>query len=97
MDAMTRSSRISYACAFGATSHLVYQIILHGQFPVDFTDISYTSTLKVVISMLIYGVVFLPVFASLALDTAFSYGVGSLHVWMFLVVDVFRISECSLS
>ena len=31
MDALTRLSRISYACAFGATTNLVYEIIINGQ------------------------------------------------------------------
>ena len=36
MDTLTRSSRISYACAFGATAFLIYKVLLEYQLAVDY-------------------------------------------------------------
>ena len=49
------------------------------------------------LNLFVYGMVFFPVFASLALSSAFSFGVGSLYVWMFFVVDVYKVTECDLT
>ncbi|XP_059158549.1 stimulated by retinoic acid gene 6 protein-like [Physella acuta] len=46
--------------------------------------------------MFMYGMTFFPVFASLALGTAFSYGLGSLYVWMFLVLEFYKVAECPM-
>ena len=36
MDSLTRSSRISYACAFGSTAYLVYQIVLYQTYAIEY-------------------------------------------------------------
>ena len=36
MDALTRLSRVSYACAFGATTSLVYKIVISGELAFDY-------------------------------------------------------------
>ncbi|CAL1545556.1 unnamed protein product [Lymnaea stagnalis] len=97
MDTLTRSSKISYASAFGATAFVVYQISIQHQFAIDYSGALAVSTLMAIFSMIIYGIVFFPVFACLALNTAFSFGIGALYVWMFFVVDLYRLSECSFT
>ncbi|PVD18577.1 hypothetical protein C0Q70_21127 [Pomacea canaliculata] len=92
MDALTRSSRISYACAFGATAFLVYEIVMEQRLIID------TPTHKAVksfaiLSVLVYGMVFFPVFACLALSSAFGFGLGALYVWMLLGVQIFKLTE----
>ncbi|GFS05353.1 stimulated by retinoic acid protein 6-like [Elysia marginata] len=47
--------------------------------------------------MFVYGIVFFPVFACVALNSAFSFYWGSLYVWMLFVVDVYNFWECHLS
>ncbi|KAH9491810.1 hypothetical protein Btru_029567 [Bulinus truncatus] len=97
MDTLTRSSRISYCCAFGATAFLVYVILLEHRFAIEYDGPIALKSLIAVLSMFVYGMVFFPVFASLALATAFSYLLGSLYVWMFLVVDIYKLTECSIT
>ncbi|KAK3770646.1 hypothetical protein RRG08_052985 [Elysia crispata] len=97
MDTLTRSSRVSYCCAFGAMAFLVYEILLEQKFAIDYTGPVSLKTLIAILSMFVYGMVFFPVFASLALSSAFSFGVGSLYVWMFFVVDVYKVTECDLT
>ncbi|RUS72022.1 hypothetical protein EGW08_020220, partial [Elysia chlorotica] len=97
MDTLTRSSRVSYCCAFGATAFLVYQILLEQKFAINYDGPVSLKTLIAIVSMFIYGMVFFPVFASLALSSAFSFGLGSLYVWMFFVVDIYKVAGCSLS
>ena len=36
MDALTRLSRVSYACAFGATTNLVYKIVIDRELAFDY-------------------------------------------------------------
>ena len=36
MDAMTQSSSMSYACSFGVTIFLIYQIILEQKFAIPY-------------------------------------------------------------
>ena len=36
MDSLTRSSTISYACAFGSTAYLVYQIVLYQTYAIEY-------------------------------------------------------------
>ncbi|KAK6962724.1 stimulated by retinoic acid 6 protein isoform X1 [Biomphalaria glabrata] len=97
MDTLTRSSRISYCCAFGATAFLVYVILLEHRFAIQYDGPIALKSLIAVLSMFVYGMVFFPVFASLALATALSYLLGSLYTWMFLVVDVYKLTECSFT
>ena len=44
--------------------------------------------------MFIYGMVFFPLFSSLAIGSVFSYGMGMLYVWMMTGVEIFRLAEC---
>ncbi|KAI8770393.1 stimulated by retinoic acid gene 6 protein [Biomphalaria glabrata] len=97
MDTMTRSARFSYSCAFGAMAFLVYLILKEHKFAFEYNGPVALKTLIAVLSMFIYGMVYFPVFASLALATAFSYLIGSLYTWMFLVVDVYKLTECSFN
>lgn len=95
MDTLTRSSRISYCCAFGATGLLVYTIIIDQTFAIDYNGPIAIKALIVIVSMFIYGIVYFPIFTCLALRTAFSYALGSLYIWMFFGVEVFQAQECA--
>ena len=44
-------------------------------------------------SMFVYGIVFFPLFSSLAIGSVFSYGLGTLYVWMMSIVQIFRLVE----
>ncbi|KAK3758751.1 hypothetical protein RRG08_013837 [Elysia crispata] len=97
MNTLTRQSRISYCCAFGATAFLVYQILLEQKFAIDYQGPLCFLTLIAILTMFVYGIVYFPVFACLAMKSAFSFGLGSLYVWMFLAVDVYEILDCDLT
>ncbi|KAK0066603.1 stimulated by retinoic acid 6 protein [Biomphalaria pfeifferi] len=97
MDTLTRSSRLSYACAFGATAFVVYQISIEHTFAFDYKGPQAAITLMAIFSMIIYGIVFFPVFACLALGSAFSFGLGAVYVWMFFIVNLYRLSECTFT
>ncbi|XP_076453745.1 receptor for retinol uptake stra6-like isoform X2 [Babylonia areolata] len=95
MNSLSRSSRISYACAFGATAFLVYQIVLEKKYAINYTGNHRAVKSFVAIgSMFIYGLVFFPVFASLAIDSVFGYILGALYVWMLTAVQFFKALEC---
>ncbi|XP_059158547.1 receptor for retinol uptake stra6-like [Physella acuta] len=96
MDTLTRSARLSYCCAFGATAFLVYAILLERKFAIEYNGPISLKSLIAVLSMFMYGMTFFPVFASLALGTAFSYSLGSLYVWMFLALEIYKVAECQM-
>ncbi|XP_076453747.1 receptor for retinol uptake stra6-like [Babylonia areolata] len=98
MDTLTRSSRISYACSFGATAFLVYQIVLSQTYAVNYTAQNRAVKSFVAIgSMFIYGLVFFPVFTSLAIGSVFGYSLGALYVWMLTAVQFFRLFQCEFA
>ncbi|CAG5135721.1 unnamed protein product, partial [Candidula unifasciata] len=94
MDTLTRSSRISYCCAFGAIGFTVYEIIWKQQYAIEYSG---PVVVKVIVSVLIYGMVYFPVFTSLALGTAFSYFLGSLYIWMFFALEIYQANTCEYS
>ncbi|XP_055868885.1 stimulated by retinoic acid gene 6 protein-like isoform X2 [Biomphalaria glabrata] len=95
MDTMTRLSRLSYCAAFGATAFLVYQITIQRQFAINYDGPISLKALIAIVSMLIYGMVFFPIFACLALRTAFGYALGSLYIWVFFIIDVISLDDCA--
>ncbi|KAH9512764.1 hypothetical protein Btru_038132 [Bulinus truncatus] len=95
MDTLTRQSRLSYCAAFGATAFLVYEITLQQKFAIDYTGPLALKSLIAIVSMFIYGLVFFPIFTCLALRTAFGYGLGSLYIWMFFIIDVYSLVDCA--
>ncbi|KAK7499238.1 hypothetical protein BaRGS_00009498 [Batillaria attramentaria] len=95
MDSLTRSSRISYACAFGATAFLVYKIVLEQQYAIKLTGATSLRSFIALASMFIYGMMFFPLFTSLAIGSTFGYGLGALYVWMLTAVEIFRLTECN--
>ncbi|BFZ06158.1 hypothetical protein BsWGS_09197 [Bradybaena similaris] len=97
MDTLTRVQSISYACAFGATGFVVYRILAEAQFAIQYSGPLSITSLIAVVSMFIYGIVYFPVFASLALGTAMSYGLGAAYIWMFFIIDIYRLTECHMS
>ncbi|CAL1530291.1 unnamed protein product, partial [Lymnaea stagnalis] len=95
MDTLTRSSRVSYCCAFGTTALLVYEIILNQSFAIDYNGPIAIKALIVIVSMFIYGLVYFPIFTCLAMRTAFCYAMGSLYIWVFFGIEVYQTQECA--
>ncbi|KAI8772400.1 stimulated by retinoic acid gene 6 protein isoform X2 [Biomphalaria glabrata] len=94
MDTMTRLSRLSYCAAFGATAFLVYDITLEGKLIINYEGPVSLKTLNLILSMLIYGMVLFPLFACLALRTAFGYSLGFLYIFVFLIIEVMSLVHC---
>ncbi|XP_012938943.2 stimulated by retinoic acid gene 6 protein-like, partial [Aplysia californica] len=94
MDMLTRSNRLSYACAFGATVYLVYKVVFENFYAFDYEGPAYLHTLAAIASMLVYGMVYFPVFACLSIGSVYGYGLGALYVWMMTVVEILRLFDC---
>ena len=47
--------------------------------------------------MFIYGMVFFPLFVSLAIGSMLGYFVGALYVWMLTGVEIYRLTECQMT
>nr|KAG5708260.1 hypothetical protein BaRGS_021194 [Batillaria attramentaria] len=48
----------------------------------------------IIVSVFIYGMVFFPLFACLAVGSVFGYGLGALYVWMMTAIEIFKLTEC---
>ena len=46
------------------------------------------------VSVVIYGLVFFPLFACLVLGSVYGYGMGALYVWMLTAVEIYQLTEC---
>ena len=45
--------------------------------------------------MFIYGIVFFPLFCSLAIGSVFGYVVGASYAWMLLIIDIYKLAGCN--
>ncbi|XP_046377773.2 receptor for retinol uptake stra6-like [Haliotis rufescens] len=96
MDALTTSASISYVAAFGATIFLIYEVIFEQKFAFRYDGPLALKTLIVIVSMIWYGFVYFPVFASLAVKSIFSYGLGALYVWVITAIEFYKAAECDV-
>ncbi|CAH1799468.1 unnamed protein product, partial [Owenia fusiformis] len=82
------SKRFSYAAAFGLTTGLCLQMILLRELvvPPSLETPSYLITFYYVLTVIIYGTNFYPVFAALFLDSIISYSVGTVYVWIYSTI-----------
>ncbi|XP_012938547.1 receptor for retinol uptake stra6 [Aplysia californica] len=94
VDMTTRSNRFSYACAFGSTAYLLVQCIFDNFRAFDYEGHVALKTAVILASVLIFGIVYFPVFACLTLGSIYSHGLGAAYVWMMTAVQVVRLVEC---
>ena len=47
--------------------------------------------------MMIYGMVFFPIFACLAIGSVFGYGISALYVWAITAVNIYKTFACDVS
>ncbi|XP_048246433.1 receptor for retinol uptake stra6-like [Haliotis rufescens] len=96
MDALTTSASIPYIAAFGATTFLTYEVIFEQRVAFRYDGPLALKTLIVIVSMIWYGFVYFPVFASLAVKSIFSYGLGALYVWVITGIQFYKVFECDV-
>ena len=53
----------------------------------------FAALLKMV-SVVVYGLAFFPLFACLLLGSVFGYVLGALYVWMLTGVEIYKLTEC---
>ncbi|PVD18811.1 hypothetical protein C0Q70_21364 [Pomacea canaliculata] len=94
MNSLTRHSKMSYACAFGAAAHVVHVIVINGDSIIEYNGHRAGKAFINIIATFLYGMTFLPVFVSLTMGSIFGYGVGSLYVWMLTAIEIFRLAQC---
>ncbi|KAK3585643.1 hypothetical protein CHS0354_004563 [Potamilus streckersoni] len=96
MDIFGKSNRFSYAAAWGCIAFLTSDIIFERKYAVDLPGPLYLKAFYALLSMLIYGMDYLPLFAALSVDCVFGYIVGTLYAWLFTAVIIFQALECTL-
>lgn len=96
MDILGRSNRFSYAAAWGMLAYLAGDIVFDQTYAVDFQGPRFVTVFKALVSMAIYGMDYFPLFASLALESAVGYCVGTAYAWLLFIIQVFQIFECPM-
>ncbi|XP_012938553.1 uncharacterized protein LOC101859371, partial [Aplysia californica] len=94
MDLTRRSHRISYACAFGSTVYLIVAGIFSNFRAFHFDGPLVLNTVILLISVLIFGIVYLPVFLCLTLGSIYGFVLGAAYTWMLTAVQLIRMSQC---
>ncbi|XP_052103959.1 receptor for retinol uptake stra6-like isoform X1 [Mytilus californianus] len=94
MDIMGRSSRVSYAAAFGATASLCSSVIFEQKYAVELGGASFVKVFAILLSMLIYGLDFMPLFTAITANSSLGFAVGTLYAWAFTLISFFRNFYC---
>ncbi|XP_033759824.1 stimulated by retinoic acid gene 6 protein-like [Pecten maximus] len=93
-DVIGRSNRVSYAAAFGSIAYLCSGVIFEGKYAIDYTGPLYLKVFILLLSMLIYGVGYYPLFLSLALDSIPGYIIGILYAWTITGMNFAKTFHC---
>lgn len=96
MDILGRSNRFSYVAAWGAVAYLAADVVFEQKFALRLEGKSYVTAANGLLSMMIYGLDYFPMFAALALDSVIGYLVGTAYAWFFLAVTIYKETECDL-
>ena len=94
MELSARTNRASYACAFGSTVYLITQVVYDNFQILHYDGALVLQTVIVLTSVLVFGLVYLPVFLCLTLGSVYGYVAGSVYTWMLTGVQVVRMLQC---
>uniref|UniRef100_K1RYL2 Receptor for retinol uptake STRA6 n=1 Tax=Magallana gigas TaxID=29159 RepID=K1RYL2_MAGGI len=99
MDVMKRSHRFSYAAAFGTLAHLCSNIVFDAKYAFHYNGPTYLKVLIALVSMLIYGMGYFPLFAGITTESPLGYLVATLFSWisyLILIIGVLPEMLCYL-
>ncbi|XP_052218102.1 stimulated by retinoic acid gene 6 protein-like [Dreissena polymorpha] len=96
MDILSKSNRMSYVAAWGAMTHLAFEMTFGETQIVSLQGPTYVTIWNKILSMAVIGVGYFPMFAGLALDSLVSLAVTFLYACVLLAVDIYKIFECEL-
>ncbi|XP_021360029.1 stimulated by retinoic acid gene 6 protein-like [Mizuhopecten yessoensis] len=94
-DVIGRSNRVSYAAAFGSIAFLCAGVIFEGTYAIDYTGPLYLKVFILLLSMVIYGIGYYPLFLSLSLDSIPGYIVGIIYAWFLTGMNFARTFNCN--
>ncbi|XP_069104058.1 LOW QUALITY PROTEIN: stimulated by retinoic acid gene 6 protein-like [Argopecten irradians] len=94
-DVIGRSNRVSYAAAFGSIAYLCSGVIFEGKYAIEYTGPLYLKVFILLLSMLIYGIGYYPLFLSLAMDSIPGYIIGILYAWTITGMNFAKTFHCS--
>ncbi|XP_053403198.1 receptor for retinol uptake stra6-like [Mercenaria mercenaria] len=97
MNIIGKSHRFLYAAAWGSIAFLATDLILGFVEIVELSGPPYVTVFNKVLSMIIIGVDYFPMFAALALESVTGYMIGTAYAWMLLIVQIFTEAECELA
>ncbi|XP_052260590.1 stimulated by retinoic acid gene 6 protein-like isoform X2 [Dreissena polymorpha] len=96
MDILGKSNRMSYAAAWGSITFLTMEMIFEKTVIVDLHGPTYVTIWNKILSIMIIGIDYYPMFAALALESLVSLVVAAAYVFMLFIVNLYKIFECDL-
>ncbi|XP_045199274.2 receptor for retinol uptake stra6-like [Mercenaria mercenaria] len=96
MDILGKSHRFSYAAAWGSIAFLAADLVFGSTVIIKLEGPSYVTVFNTVLSMIVIGVDYFPMFAALSLESVIGYMVGTAYAWLLLGIQIFREIECDL-
>uniref|UniRef100_K1QK94 Uncharacterized protein n=1 Tax=Magallana gigas TaxID=29159 RepID=K1QK94_MAGGI len=83
MDILKTSHRFSYAAAFGTLARLCSDIVFDSKYAFNYIGPTYLKVFIALVSMLIYGLGYFPLFAGITTASPLGYLVATLFSWVF--------------
>ncbi|XP_065930003.1 uncharacterized protein [Magallana gigas] len=83
MDVMKRSQRFSYAAAFGTLAQLCASMVFDAKHAFTYDGPAYLKVFIALVSMLIYGMGYFPLFAGITVGSPMGYFIATLFFWVF--------------
>lgn len=83
MDILKTSHRFSYAAAFGTLARLCSDIVFDSKYAFNYIGPTYLKVFIALVSMLIYGLGYFPLFAGITTGSPLGYLVATLFSWVF--------------
>ncbi|XP_060603247.1 receptor for retinol uptake stra6-like [Ruditapes philippinarum] len=96
MDILGKSHRFSYAAAWGSIAFLATDMVFGSTAIVNLQGPSYITVFNKILSMIIIGIDYFPLFAALGLESVSGHVIGTSYSWMLLSIQIFREVECDL-
>lgn len=96
MDILGKSHRFTYAAAWGSIAFLATDMLFGSIAIVNLQGPSYITVFNKILSMIIIGIDYFPLFAALGLESVTGHIIGTAFSWMLLSIQIFRVVECDL-
>ncbi|KAL5004400.1 hypothetical protein ScPMuIL_017856 [Solemya velum] len=94
MDIMSKSDRFSQTASFGVIATLCADVVFEQKYAIDYEGPTYLKVFVALLSMLVYGLGYVPLFTSVAVRSTLGYVLGGFYAWMLTAIAFYLIFLC---